>query len=146
MPVSKRDGGRCVVTGEYNKNEIKRLPPHQRALHITCTTEAAHIIPFALGTSVVRLLFFYNEESQKFYNQKKAKSKRALLILIEQSNQAARIWDMLYRCFLRVRAILAFGPENINDPANAFTIMNMVYDNFGNFRISFEATVSTSSF
>lgn len=55
----ERDGGKCVVTGEYDENEIRRLPPHQRSFYITCSTEAAHIIPFALGSSVVRLLFFY---------------------------------------------------------------------------------------
>ena len=73
----ERDGGRCVVTGQYDENEIEKLPPHQRVLHIVCSTDAAHIIPFALGSSVVRLLFF-------FYNKKKAKKAKELLLILDE--------------------------------------------------------------
>lgn len=49
-----RDGGRCVITGAYDPEAYLRLAPHIRALHLDCDTEAAHIVPFALGSSVVR--------------------------------------------------------------------------------------------
>jgi hypothetical protein len=52
----ERDGDRCVVSGCYDVREIARLPPSERNLHVTCRTEAAHIVPFSLGNSVVLFL------------------------------------------------------------------------------------------
>lgn len=49
-----RDGGRCVITGAYDQRAYLSLASHIRVLHLDCNTEAAHIVPFALGSSVVR--------------------------------------------------------------------------------------------
>lgn len=54
----QRDGGRCVVSGYYDLKDIMRLPPDQRVQNrLTCETEAAHIVPFSLGSSVVRISY-----------------------------------------------------------------------------------------
>lgn len=61
-----RDGGKCVITGAYDPRAYLRLAPHIRVLHLDCDTEAAHIVPFALGSSVVRLQSLKNK---RFTNQ-----------------------------------------------------------------------------
>ena len=48
-----RDEGKCVITGAYDQRAYLSLAPHIRALHFDCETEAAHIVPFALASSVV---------------------------------------------------------------------------------------------
>lgn len=38
-----------------------------------------------------------------------------------------------------------FGPEQINNPYNAFTFASTIQVEFGNFSIAFERTVNSSS-
>lgn len=59
----ERDGGRCVVTRSYDVREIMKLPSSERNLHSSCPTEAAHIIPFSLGNSVVGFLSLREQKS-----------------------------------------------------------------------------------
>lgn len=58
-----------------------------------------------------------------------------------QSSGSDRIWDALYRCFPRIRAVLAFSPTNINDTSNAITMWGPMHEMFGRFQLSFESTV-----
>ena len=51
----ERDGAKCVVTGYYDDAEAERLPANESASLVTATTQAAHILPFSLGSSVVSL-------------------------------------------------------------------------------------------
>ena len=62
-----RDGGKCVITGAYDPKAYLKLAPHIRILHFDCDTEAAHIVPFALGSSVVRPQSLKNKK--EFTNQ-----------------------------------------------------------------------------
>lgn len=56
----QRDGVRCVITGYYASGEAKNLPESERAgLPLTVTTQAAHILPFSLGSSNVRFFDIY---------------------------------------------------------------------------------------
>ncbi|KAL9121320.1 MAG: hypothetical protein Q9187_002120 [Circinaria calcarea] len=50
----QRDGARCVITGCYDLDEAQKLSESERAgLSGTVTTQAAHILPFSLGGSIV---------------------------------------------------------------------------------------------
>lgn len=57
-----RDGEKCIITGAYDSRAYLKLPPHRRTLYFDCETEAAHIVPFALGSSVVILQSLKNKE------------------------------------------------------------------------------------
>lgn len=57
-----RDGGKCVITGAYDPRAYLRLASHRRILQLDCDTEAAHIVPFALGSSVIILQSLKNKE------------------------------------------------------------------------------------
>ncbi|KAL9126693.1 MAG: hypothetical protein Q9217_004290 [Psora testacea] len=58
----QRDGGRCVVSGYYDSHEAEKLSTSEKASVTTSGTQAAHIVPFSLGASVVR---FFNWESKE---------------------------------------------------------------------------------
>ena len=50
----QRDGYKCVISGYYDLNEAEKLSTSARAsLPGTVTTQAAHILPFSLGSSEV---------------------------------------------------------------------------------------------
>jgi hypothetical protein len=49
----RRDGNKSVVTGYYDATEAKKLTQHERQGLLTFRTQAAHIIPFSLGNTVV---------------------------------------------------------------------------------------------
>ena len=49
-----RDGGKCVITGFHDRNEYKKLSVVEQTRSAgQVETQAAHIIPFSIGRSVV---------------------------------------------------------------------------------------------
>ncbi|KAL2000853.1 hypothetical protein VTN02DRAFT_2541 [Thermoascus thermophilus] len=80
-------------------------------------TEAAHIIPFCLGS-----------------------------FSTETRHENAKIWDVLYRCFPDLENRLAFNHHKINDPINAITLIPNLHAEFGAFHMALEPTrMSTTS-
>lgn len=62
-PCLQRDEERCVVTDFYDQAQADKLPISERADLITVETQAAHILPFSLGDSVVRFLNWDSERT-----------------------------------------------------------------------------------
>ena len=52
------------------------------------------------------------------------------------------IWDAIFRYFPELQSRLSFGPESINDPINVITLEGSIHQEFGQFLISLEASVS----
>lgn len=46
----ERDGNKCQLTGCYDRDAAKTLPPSELAGLLTASTQAAHIVPFSCGS------------------------------------------------------------------------------------------------
>lgn len=46
----ERDGNRCQITGYYDRDAAKQLPPSELAGLLKASTQAAHIVPFSCGS------------------------------------------------------------------------------------------------
>lgn len=103
----ERDGNKCVATGQYSYNS-----QHPRNA-ITTHLEAAHIIPYALGSF-------------------EAKSGEAV-------DRHAKIWVMLRRYFPILRR-MTLTSENLNQERNVIMLDSQLHTEFGQFRLIFEAT------
>ncbi|KAH0532424.1 hypothetical protein TsFJ059_001116 [Trichoderma semiorbis] len=108
----RRDNNRCILTGMVDRAYFKSLPPQRRGDLIVCTTECAHIIPFAL---------------RKFDPNS-----------AQETEVKAQIWVALERYFPFIKGKI--GPESINTPANAVTLRSDIHVQFGAFDISTETT------
>lgn len=102
----ERDGYRCVVTGQYSSDH--RHPPKS----ITTPLNAAHIIPFALGS-------FNTEDSLEVHRH-------------------AAIWVSLRRYF-PVRRAMAEDQQMINE-SNILMLDPITHVGFGRFHIILGAT------
>jgi hypothetical protein len=51
----KRDGNKCLISGFYDISEAMKLPLTERNALTTTPTQVAHIIPFSLGNTPVRI-------------------------------------------------------------------------------------------
>lgn len=109
----ERDGYKCVATGRYSGNHAH---PHNAP---TTYLEAAHIIPFALGS-------FQPNDRQAVDRQ-------------------ATIWVNLRRYFPVLRQ-LSFTSEQINSEKNVLMLSMMLHKEFGQFRVIFEATGVTHQY
>jgi hypothetical protein len=103
----ERDGNKCVATGHYNYNS--QHPRNALTTHL----EAAHIIPFALGSF-------------------EATSGEAV-------DRHAKIWVNLTRYFPILRR-MSFTSENLNQERNVMMMDPQLHTEFGQFRVVFEAT------
>ncbi|KAJ5692831.1 hypothetical protein N7462_002254 [Penicillium macrosclerotiorum] len=109
----ERDGYRCVVTGQYSSKH--RHPPNS----ITTILQAAHIIPFALGS--------FNVDNS------------------EPINRNAIIWVNLRRYFPVLRAMAA-DQQIINHESNVLMLDPVTHLEFGQFHIILEATSVTHQY
>lgn len=103
----ERDGYKCFASSKYSQ----AYPHPQDAL--TTYLEAAHIIPFSLGS------FQANGRSIVHRN--------------------AVIWVNLRRYFPVLRN-MSFAPEQINSDNNVMMLDSQIHREFGQFRLIFEAT------
>lgn len=46
----ERDGNRCQISGYYDADAAKQLPPAELAGLLKARTQAAHIVPFSCGS------------------------------------------------------------------------------------------------
>ncbi|KAK0759879.1 hypothetical protein N5P37_006954, partial [Trichoderma harzianum] len=107
-----RDGHRCVLTGMVERLHFMSIPPQNRGDLRSCTTECAHIIPFALSK--------LNPNST------------------QEAETKAQVWRAIYRYFPFV--VGKIGPENINAPENAITLRSEAHMEFAAHRIAAEPT------
>ncbi|KAF8473505.1 hypothetical protein BDZ91DRAFT_651460 [Kalaharituber pfeilii] len=108
----RRDGNKCVLIGAYDLAQSVKLPEGTLdETVITEATEAAHIIPFAMGN-----------------------------FISSEMHQSAIIWDALYRCFPSIRARMDFSTAKINEPYNAVTLCSRLHTLFGRFALTLEPT------
>lgn len=105
----ERDGHRCVLSKLWNPNFPNRPPNEPKA-----PLEAAHIIPFALGT------FRSNDPDSR--------------------ERHATIWVNIHRYFPALRSRLHFTSEHVNREANVMMLLSPLHGEFGEFRLTFEAT------
>jgi len=113
----RRDNNRCVISGYYDAIiAIESMTASDLDNTVTADTDAAHIIPFSLGTFA---------ES-------------------ERRNTAA-IWDALYRCFPSLRSRINLSLDKINDTYNATTLITNLHAAFGKFQLALEPTVTIPS-
>ncbi|KAJ6029924.1 uncharacterized protein N7446_001012 [Penicillium canescens] len=103
----ERDGNKCLATGQYSHNHAH--PQNAITTHL----EAAHIIPFALGS------FQANDG--------------------EAVDRNAKIWVNLRRYFPVLRN-MSFTSERINSEKNVLMLDSQLHTEFGQFRLIFEAT------
>lgn len=103
----ERDGNKCLATGQYSHSHA-----HPRNA-LTTHLEAAHIIPFALGS------FQANDG--------------------EVVDRHATIWVNLRRYFSALRS-MSFTSEQINSEKNVLMLDSQLHKEFGQFRLIFEAT------
>jgi hypothetical protein len=109
----KRDGYRCVVTGQMDvEHWIESNCPADIPKGLV---EAAHIIPFSYGS--------WDKASAPPHGTSSA-------------------WTFLYRCFPDVLEA-GMKPENINNLWNGMTLRNALHVEFGRFSLAFKPTVST---
>ncbi|KAJ5935627.1 hypothetical protein N7466_005174 [Penicillium verhagenii] len=109
----ERDEFRCLATGRYSGSH-----PHPQGAPTTYL-EAAHIIPFTLGS-------FRHDD-------------------FEAVDRYATIWVNLSHYFPMLRQI-SFTSEHINSEKNILMLSMMVHKEFGQFRIIFEATGVTNQY
>ncbi|KAF7713037.1 Uncharacterized protein PECH_002164 [Penicillium ucsense] len=103
----ERDGNKCLASGYYSY-----LHPYPQNAK-TARLEAAHIIPFALGSFDI-------------------KSGEAV-------DRHAKIWVNLRRYFPALRRI-SFTSEQINSEKNVMMLDALIHAEFGQFNLIFEAT------
>lgn len=103
----ERDGNKCLATGQYSHNHT-----HPRTA-TTTFLEAAHIIPFALGS------FQANDG--------------------EAVDRHEKIWVNLRRYFPILRS-MSFTSEQINSEKNILMLDSQLHSIFGQFGLIFEAT------
>ncbi|PTU19396.1 hypothetical protein P175DRAFT_0494530 [Aspergillus ochraceoroseus IBT 24754] len=103
----ERDGNKCLATGQYSHSH-----PHPQNA-ITTHLEAAHIIPFALGS------FQANDG--------------------EAVDRHAKTWVNLRRYFPVLRS-MSFTSDQINTEKNILMLESPLHTEFGQFRLIFEAT------
>ncbi|KAJ5559343.1 hypothetical protein N7535_009571 [Penicillium sp. DV-2018c] len=105
----QRDNYQCVVTKawEHEHNPIVNLPPDA----LTADLEAAHIIPFALGS------FREDERLRHGY-----------------------IWQCLYRYFPTIRDLFHRGGEDVNCIDNVMMMASPLHREFGRFSFVLEET------
>ncbi|KAJ5585284.1 uncharacterized protein N7459_005084 [Penicillium hispanicum] len=103
----ERDGNKCLATGQYSHRHAH--PKNALTTHL----EAAHIIPFALGS-------FQADYSQAV-------------------DRHTKIWVNLRRYFPVLRNI-SFTAEQINSEKNIMMLDSQLHTEFGQFRLIFEAT------
>ncbi|PNP59324.1 hypothetical protein THARTR1_00814 [Trichoderma harzianum] len=106
----RRDNNLCVITGMIDGDYFRSLPPQSRGDLWSCTTECAHIIPFALR----KLNPNFSQESET----------------------KDEIWRAIYRYFPFVAGKIS--REKINAPANAITLWMEAHYDFDAFRIALE--------
>ncbi|OPB43543.1 hypothetical protein A0O28_0098310 [Trichoderma guizhouense] len=106
----RRDNNRCIITGMIDDEYVRSLPPQRYGDLTSCTTECAHIIPFALSK--------FNQNST------------------QESEIKDEIWRAIYRYFPFAKGKIS--SENLNTPANAITLWTDAHEHFGAFRIAFE--------
>ncbi|CAI7654323.1 unnamed protein product [Penicillium glandicola] len=109
----QRDGNKCLATGQYSHSHAH--PKNAITTHL----EAAHVIPFALGS-------FQADNS-------------------EAVNRHAKIWVNLMRYFPVLRSI-SFTSEQINSEKNVLMLDSQLHTEFGQFRLIFEATGVTNQY
>jgi len=103
----ERDGNQCCITGYYS-------PSHPHPPNVaTHPLEAAHILPFALGS-------FKASDGQSV-------------------DQHTTIWVNLLRYFPALRE-MAFTSEEINSEKNVLMLNSVLHAEFGQFRMIFEET------
>jgi hypothetical protein len=103
----ERDGNKCLATGQYSHSHA--YPRHTITTHL----EAAHIIPFALGS------FQANDG--------------------EAVDRHAKIWVNL-RCYFPALRSMSFTSEQINSEKNVLMLDSQLRKEFDQFRLIFEAT------
>lgn len=102
----ERDGNKCLASGYYSY-----LHPHPQNAK-TARLEAAHIIPFALGS----------------FDTKSG----------EAVDRHAKIWVNLRRYFPALRR-MSFTSEQINSEKNIMMLDALIHAEFGQFKLIFEA-------
>lgn len=65
-------------------------------------------------------------------------------LIVNMVRQASATWEAIWRAFPSMR-FLNFGPEQINNPYNALTLVSGLHVAFGKFSIALESTVTSSS-
>ncbi|KAL7788522.1 hypothetical protein V8C43DRAFT_323756 [Trichoderma afarasin] len=106
----RRDNNRCVITAMIDDEYVRSLPPQRHEDLTSCTTECAHIIPFALSK--------FNQNSTP------------------ESEIKDEIWGVIYRYFPFVKGKIS--SEKLNTPANAITLWMDAHKHFGDFRLALE--------
>lgn len=65
-------------------------------------------------------------------------------LIVNMVRHASATWEAIWRAFPSMR-FLNFGPEQINNPYNALTLVSGLHVAFGKFSIALESTVTSSS-
>lgn len=130
----ERDQNRCVVTGFYDFEQLKKLPRDHpiSILEDGTRTQAAHILPFCCGS--------FTEFGVCNFSQIQSLAN----LIFNKLPEASATWDALWRTFPSLRSQVQFGPERINEPYNALTLASTLHTEFGTFSLAFESTVSIS--
>ncbi|KKA21462.1 hypothetical protein T310_4497 [Rasamsonia emersonii CBS 393.64] len=106
----ERDNYRCVVTGFYDPLAEGKVSKEIIGDRVL-HTELAHIIPFYLGKYKPR----------------------------DQETDITRSWATLHILFPEIEDA-NFGPDNINDPTNAMSLVATLHTEFGKFNFALEPT------
>ncbi|GAD99641.1 predicted protein [Paecilomyces variotii No. 5] len=107
----RRDNYRCLITGFWDEAARGNVPEEVLGDRIL-NTELAQIIPFSLSK--------YSDG--------------------EQERDIARCWTALYLFFPDILEVAQIGPDNINHPKNAMSLMSIVHSEFGCLRLALEST------
>ena len=107
----RRDGRSCVITGV---SDVDNPIPGS----ITGVLEAAHILPFALGS--------YRNETESLRN--------------------CLIWTNIFRFFPSLRSRLGFMSDDINRIDNVMMLLQTIRYEFGRFHISLAATDTENTY
>ncbi|KAJ9374430.1 hypothetical protein DTO282F9_1425 [Paecilomyces variotii] len=128
----ERDNYRCVVTGFWDEAAQGKIPEEIMGDRIL-NTELVHIIPFSLGK--------YDNNRQVIFLNNQESSKSEL-----QERDIARCWTTLYILFPDLLNVAQLGPDNINDPTNAMSMLAALHTEFGRLRFALESTVEENTY
>ena len=128
----ERDQNRCVVSGFYDFEQLKKLPRDHpiSILGDGTRTQAAHILPFCCGS--------FTDFGVCNFTQIQSLTN----LIFNKLPKASATWDALWRTFPSLLSQVQFGPEQINEPYNALTLASPLHTEFGMFSLAFESAVS----
>lgn len=130
-----RDGFRCVLSGRYDGEELKKRHIHSTTQEETtmrmCLSECAHILPFAL-----RKFDKDNKNEVSLIYRWAYLQPSSLMLIFFQMDNKARIWWVLRRYFPFIQGKIT--SDSINKPENAITICHTLHPYFGRFWLALE--------